>query len=418
MVSRRKRRGLAGLLSILLLEGVAYGQTASSTVATSTAATVTPEELRLLEEALGEAEEKDPQPKEPESSFFDTVQSAIQTLNPNISVILDVAGAYFSEEPLQLGAHDPNRTGFTFQQLELHMDASVDPYFRFDTNIVFAPFGVEVEEAYATTLGLPWNLQVRAGQFLSRFGRINATHPHAWQLTDQPIVIGKFFGAEGNRGIGAELSWLVPVSWYAEVVGSVTDADGDEASRSFLGSSGVQVDGPEDLLYTLALEQFFPFDDDWSLFLGFSGMFGPNGTGNDNRTEIYGADLYLRYRPIASENRAAVSLQAEALYRTRQVPRDRLEDFGLYAQLTWNFTPRWETSARYEFVSGVENDPLDPEWTEPRQRASVALTFYPSHFSRIRAQGSLDDPQFRNEPIWAAILALEVLVGAHGAHEF
>ena len=55
----------------------------------------------------------------------------------------------------------------------------VDPYFRFDSNLVFSQFGVEIEEAYATTLDLPANLQVRAGQFLTRFGRINATHPHA-----------------------------------------------------------------------------------------------------------------------------------------------------------------------------------------------------------------------------------------------
>ena len=59
-----------------------------------------------------------------------------------------------------------------------------------------AEFGVEVEEAYLTTLALPANLQVRASQFLTRFGRLNSTHPHAWDFTDQPLVNGRFFGGE------------------------------------------------------------------------------------------------------------------------------------------------------------------------------------------------------------------------------
>ena len=146
--------------------------------------------------------------------------------NPDISLILDVAGAYFSDTPQMTGGHDPNHTGVTLQQLEMHIASSVDPYFKFDANLVFAQFGVEVEEAYFTTFALPANLRARGGQFLTPFGRINPTHPHSWSFLNQPLVNGKFFASEGSRGLGAELSWLSPLPWYAEVVGSATEGVG------------------------------------------------------------------------------------------------------------------------------------------------------------------------------------------------
>ncbi len=96
-------------------------------------------------------------------------------MNPNISLIMDGAVAAFSsDQPLQSGNHDPKATGFTLQQVEMALNSNIDVYMRFDSNIVFSQFGVEIEEAYATTLSLPYDLQARAGQFLTRFGRANS----------------------------------------------------------------------------------------------------------------------------------------------------------------------------------------------------------------------------------------------------
>lgn len=336
----------------------------------------------------------------------------------DMAFILDVAGAYYSEAPLNTGGHDPTRTGFTFQGLELAVQANVDPYLRFVATIVMSPFGLEIEEAYGQTLSLPWGFQVRAGQMLTRFGRINATHPHSWSFVDQTLVVGKFLGSEGSRGLGVELSWLAPLPWYLEVVGAATDAAGECCARSFLGGRDLGIHGMGDFLYTVAIKQFFPFGREWSLMWGVSGQFGPNATGNGNRTEIYATDLYLRYKPLGSPERTHLSLTVEGMYRARQVPGDSLRDWGGYAQVAWQFLKRWETGARYEFVSGIGIDPLDPEWTRARHRASAQMTFFPSHFSRIRLQGTCDIPRWRPDPIWGAILNLEMAVGAHGAHSF
>lgn len=336
--------------------------------------------------------------------------------NPRISLILDAAAAWFDGEPDQLGAHDPNRTGFTLQQLEMHIESAVDPYFELQANLVFTQFGVETEEAYARTLGLPASLQVKAGQFLAAMGRINPTHPHAWHFLDQPLVNGKFFGGEGSRGLGAEVSWLSPLPWYVLVIGSAHDAAGACCARSFFGGDNLGVASPADLLYTTRIEQFFPLSPSLSIKWGLSAQHGPNATGNANRTAIYGSDLYVRWRPVGHPSRLNVSWQTEALYRTRQVPDDRLEDTGLYSQLITQFALRWELGARFEHVTGVRNDPLDPDWSASRQRYTVQATFYPSHFSRVRLQGLLDDRGAIQVP--AIMLGLETLIGAHGAHGF
>ena len=121
---------------------------------------------------------------------------------------------------------------------------------------MFSQFGVEVEEAYGTTLALPWNLQLRAGQFLTRFGRINSTHPHTWAFLDQPLVVGTFFGGEGNRGLGLEVSWLASfLPWYVELVGSSHQANGDCCMRSYYGAQDLGVKELTDFVYTTALDR-------------------------------------------------------------------------------------------------------------------------------------------------------------------
>jgi hypothetical protein len=354
------------------------------------------------------------------------VAAALQSLNPDISFILDVAGAWFTEkENLQTGGHDPTRRGFNLQQLEMSIGKAVDPYFRFDANVVFSQFGVEIEEAYGTTLALPYNLQVRAGQFLTRFGRLNNTHPHSWDFVDQPFAIGRVFGSEGNRGLGVEASYLTPLPWYLELVGSVTDAVGESTARSFFGPDDLPLETPLDVQATLAAKQFFELSPNWSLLWGLSLATGPNGTGHDNRSDVWGTDLYLKYRPITTGSYTQVALQAETLYRRRQVPDAVLADVSMYAYLSWRFARRWGTAARYEYGSAADSavgddvvDPLDPEWTRGRHRYSADITFWPTEFSRLRAQLSVDDPRWMPDPIVAAFVAVELAVGAHGAHTF
>lgn len=354
------------------------------------------------------------------------IRGAVQSLNPDISVIADVAGAVFTaDDPLQSGGHDPTENGFNLQQLELSIESTVDPYFELDANIVFSLYGVEVEEVYATSRGLPGRTQLRVGQMLTNFGRLNNSHPHSWDFVDQPLALGRVFGGEGNRGLGLEGSILLPLPWYVELVASETMAAGASTAKSFYGAQDLGVDSPLHLQTTAAVKQFFPLGDDLSLKWGLSWAGGPNPTGRSNRSEVYGTDVYLKYRPISRGSNAFVALQAEVLHRRYQVPGDVLADWSTYEQLVWRLSRRWGVAARHEVLlattdgdGNVVADPVDAWQVDDRHRISANTTFWPTEFSRIRLQGATDLRGWEDQPEYSAFLAFEFNVGAHGAHTF
>ena len=78
----------------------------------------------------------------------------------------------------------------------------MDPYFTAEGYIVYKEDGVELEEAFAKTTSLPFGLQAKMGFFLTEFGIMNPTHPHAWDWIDQPVIVTRLLGGEGTQGIG------------------------------------------------------------------------------------------------------------------------------------------------------------------------------------------------------------------------
>lgn len=349
--------------------------------------------------------------------------AALQSMNPDISLILSLAGAWFSDEPDMRGGHDPSNFGFNLQGLELAVGSDVGPYFRFDSALVFYQGGVEMEEAYASTLALPAQFQARAGQFKTRFGRLNSTHLHQWNFVTQSLLNAKFLGGEGLRGLGAEVSRLalwVPGTfrWYLAAQNISSGATG----RSFAPSSS-DIETFSDLTVTARAEEFVELSSNWDLLFGLSYANGVNKTGRDNRTEIYGADTYLKWRPRTEGGRSQVGWQTEFMLRRRQVPGTVLQDFGVSSWVQWTINKRWATAIRGEYISAVDSDPLDPEWNEDRQRAEAQVSFAPSHFSRLRLQYGLDHMPYRagtsdDEWVQMVLLQAEFSVGAHGAHSY
>ena len=384
---------------------------ATGAVGTASAAEVSPEELKGLEASL----QADRPPAIAPMRGAPTAAAAGPTLD--LALILDVSASWFSDETaVQSGGHDPTGTGFTFQQLELSAGSNVDPFFRFDTNLVFTAFGVEVEEAYATTTALPAALQVRAGQFLTRFGRLNPTHPHAWSFLDQSLVIGRMFGSEGNRGLGAEVSWLAPLPWFVEVAVSGIEGAGECCARSHSTPEALPIESPADLVSTATLEQFFALSPSLSALLGTSFQTGPNGTGRDNRSELFGADLFLRWKPVGSPNRFAVNWATEAIHRRQQVPRGLVTDSAATTQVVVQLSPEWSSGLRAEWVGPLDEDPLAD--SSDRTRGSVQATYTPSHFSRLRLQANIDDTPAAPDPVWGVMLGFEVVTGSHGSHVY
>lgn len=368
------------------------------------------------------------------------------SMNPKISLDgLFAVGASTSKdvENIETGGHDPNQRGVTVQNVELTMSAAVDPYFTGNANIVYqidkeGESTVELEEAYLTSTSLPGNLQLKAGQFFNQFGRLNATHPHAWDFADQPLVNGRFLGPDGLRGPGLQLSYLLPIPIYSEAFVAVQNGSG-ETGFSFRNTSGEElfgrvivdrpVKGLGDMVIVPRLVGSVDLSDTQTAVLGISGALGANGSGANTRTAIYGADLYYKWKPLTAESGwPFIGWQTEAMMRRYEagavedpaapLPEETLRDRGGYTQLLWGFTRRWVAGLRLDYVAGTGGNPaLDP-LRERRVRLSPDVTLYPSEFSKWRLQYNRDDIQSRDKPVHSVFLQFEYLIGEHGAHKF
>ena len=156
-----------------------------------------------------------------------------------MSAVVSVVGGTSSVRDSQLeefqgGGHDPKKRGFSLQSLELSVSGTVDDLFDAEAYILFTDDEVELEEAFITTRSLPYNLQLKAGYFLTEFGIVNTQHAHSWDFIDQPIINTRMFGSEGMRDAGVRLSWLAPTPWYSEVLVGVQNSNG-ERMVSFRG---------------------------------------------------------------------------------------------------------------------------------------------------------------------------------------
>jgi TolA-binding protein len=372
-------------------------------------------------------------------------------MNISFDAMMAVGGSTASDPSafLQLGDHDPQKNGFSLRNAEIALDGAVDPYFKGFANIVLKldnnnETSIELEEAYAQSTSLPANLQLKAGQFFANFGRQNPQHPHTWAFVDQPIILGRAFGPDGLRSIAAQLSWLVPTPFYTEAFLGIFDGQGGTSFsfrnpgepdtlgvNRFYGRATMDrtLRNPGDAVFVPRIASSFELTDNQTLVLGASAAFGPNDTGADARTEIYGVDAYWKWKPSdADAGFPFVSWQTELLYRRFDagadptavpvLPAETLNDWGGYSQVLWGFKPRWVTGLRGEYASGntAANDAGDPFRGE-RYRVSPVLTFFPSEFSKIRLQYNYDHgEQFGDaHSIW---LQVEFMLGAHGAHKF
>ncbi|TVM00477.1 MAG: hypothetical protein CV087_14010 [Candidatus Brocadia sp. WS118] len=385
-----------------------------------------------------------PQPASPETGTWSPEQpitlwsTGKSYMNISFDGLFAAAGSTAEDlETLEPGGHDPNQRGFTVQNLETTFEGAVDPYFKGQANIIYqidndGESFLEVEEAFLTSMSLPLNLQVKAGTFFTEFGRLNPFHPHAWDFADQPLVNGRFLGPDGLRNPGARLSWLAPTDNYTELFITVQDSQGETAHSfrnedALFGREAVEtrVRGMEDMLYTPRITTSFDVTDETTVLLGASAAFGPNSTGQDKDTMVYGLDMFWKWKSrYASGGFPFVTWQTEVMGRRFEagedvnagLPDDTMDNWGAYSQIAWGFKKRWVAGLRGDYADGEDGatDPLGYE----RWRLSPNLTFYSSEFSKMRLQYNYDDILGNNSTEHSVFLQFEFLLGSHGAHKF
>jgi hypothetical protein len=369
-------------------------------------------------------------------------------MNISFDGVFALAGSSARDlDHIEVGDHDPQQRGFNARNIELAFDGAVDPYFEGFANIVFKldndnQTEVELEEAFLQTTSLPFNLQLKAGQFFSAFGRINPTHPHTWDFADAPLVHGRLLGPDGLRGVGAQISWIVPVPWYSQLILGVQNGRGS-TGYSFRnpGDGGMFFDrrttdrelrGLQDFVRVPRWENSVDLSPTQVVLAGVSGAFGSNETGANSRTQIYGGDFLYKWKSANAEGGFPfVKWQTEFMYRRFEAGRgmnesfpvaETFHDWGLYSQVLWGFKKGWVAGIRGDYLDMEDSRFTDDFERQSRSRISANLTWYPTEFSKIRLQYNHD---FLAENFFlpardvdSVFLQFEFILGAHGAHKF
>ena len=385
---------------------------------------------------------------------------------PDISLIVDFSavGRNLKNEEYsaleipgftQKGNHNekeagPNaKNGFDFNYAEMSLYSVVDPYFDLFAVFHLHQEGFEIEETYINTRRLPLGLKIRAGKFLSDFGRINEQHAHYWDFANAPLVYRAFFGREMLNETGARLTWLAPADFYlvfgSEILTGVNEAS--FGSEGFQDAAGVHTAGGSNApgLFVGTVKASLEAEKLVALFGGSlaSGKTrtnegvdqdiaeNPGGFGEYGNTVILGGDLTMKY---LTGSYRYFSLQSEYLYRSMHGHRydnkggmkslDKKQS-GLYSQLVYRISQCWRAGLRYDLLQKniKETDGVQSDLPENLPRYTAMLEYNPTEFSRIRLQvthdrsGYLDagtSPKIDNE----VILQFNITIGAHGAHAF
>jgi len=392
-------------------------------------------------------------------------QRAIQSLNPDISAIVDM---YYHHDDSEEGishvleempgfghahggeeehGHDHGmEDGFNLRHLELQFSADVDPYFKGSAIAAIDQEGAEMETAEIETTCLPWGFKLRGGKFYSDFGYINAQHSHQWDFSDQPLIYKLCLGDHGLNDKGIQLSWLAPTPFY--LLAGVEAFQGDNENMfAYEGETPLPThDGPRVGVGWLKCGPNLPGNHGLQF-----GVFGATGKhqeahdGDEDGTEdhwldgdsaFWGADAVYKYSAPQPYGQGDFVAQTEYFNRRKDlelvghdlapqlVSNNRVDDQdGYYLQAVYGFLPRWRGGVRWEQV-GLTNESVLPDGTRENHGTSYRLgamvDFTPSEFSRLRLQvnqGSYETAEGK-EDVTEVYLQWMISLGAHGAHKF
>jgi len=350
--------------------------------------------------------------------------------NPDISVIPRFRIETNDGERLSEGVREFRRPDFTFEELELALQAYLNPFAKADVVLTLPGPDLEksklgVEEVYATIVrGLPFDLNLRFGKYRVDFGKLNATHPHAWSFVTQPLVEERFLGEEGLNDLGISVSTLLPT-------GDVyTKLSLDLLRGSAIGdATGIPDTTDARPTYAVAarLGGFFTLDDERDLEVGLSGYTGVHDPYNRNRFWYGNLDFKYKYRPSAY---TSFVVQGEVLFNTRQAQQDRdgatyldsrgqpetrtINTAGMYVFVDYQFLKTYSAGARYDWSES-------PYSSDKARAVAIFFGYYPVEETlgaRLQYQHTMTDTPSGSQAVNSIALQVLFSLGPHKAHPF
>ncbi len=290
----------------------------------------------------------------------------IGALLPEIGLVGDIV-ATSSDESADAEGNDR----IAAREVELVVGSNVDPYSRFDATFAFSDFEeAAVEEAYLTRWGLPWDLKARFGRFFPRVGKTASIHRDSLSTVDEPLVIRRYFGAEGFARAGADLGGMFQGLLGLVLEPSVGILEGGTGEGGTMFGSTRR----RPTLYS-HLKTYKDLSDSSSMEFGLTHLAGSDDADAAFEVNTLGVDAtYLNaFTPTAK-----LKLQSELFVQQRN---DR-HPWGAYALAEYRFAPQWAVGARADHVRPV--DTVASRHYD--QGVSAFLTFYQSEWARWRLQ--------------------------------
>jgi hypothetical protein len=349
-----------------------------------------------------------------------------RSLNPDISAIADFL---VDLSPDQATLEGGDR--FQVRELELGFQGAVDPYFRYDAFVGIHGDVVELEEGYATTLGLPAGLQIKLGRFHLPFGKVNLTHRPELHTIDYPLYVQQYFGEEGLASAGVWASVIgAPLGFFQELSVVATNgaeahahgAEEEHADESLASAQEEEEEPGKDLLDDLGdrlfvghLKNSIDLSEAANLELG-----GSVATGEDEeaiRTNLYGIDAIWRWKPPQMAKYRSAVLQAEVAWRD---PEEGDTGVGTFVFGQWQLSRRSYVGARWDYVELAEHEEGEEEVEEHAssiQAGQIILRYFPTEFSQLRVTYERQVPN-HGDAIDRVLFQTTFALGPHRPHAF
>jgi hypothetical protein len=420
--------------------------------------------IASLEQRLVQAEEKSSSPAAAAPAAVTASAMPANTsasgFNPEASLILQGAYREMKKVPNRqisgfVSAPDSEspKRGFSLDETELVLGASIDPYWRGQAILAIHDGEVEVEEAWFQSLAIGHGIGLKGGRIRSGIGYLNEQHPHAWDFSDAPLIYQAMFGSHASYAQdGVQLKWLAPTPVFLEFgaefgrganfPGTDKDKNGSGGGAVFAhvgGDLGVSNNWRAGVSYlkTSAANRESNFND-------INGVEAQGAFNGDSATWL--ADFVWKWSPNGNPKYQNFKFQTEYFSREEKGSLNctdnnsagnacnpnndgssvtssyRTRQSGWYAQGVYQFTPNWRAGLRYDQLDsgtrdfGVNSSNLVAESYRPK-RASAMVDYSWSEFSRMRLQFAQDKSMAGitdNQITLQYIMSL----GAHGAHKF
>lgn len=261
---------------------------------------------------------------------------------------------------------------FTIDEVELDIQAALDPFSRMRLTFAYEGEGVEIEEGYVVYGSLPGAMAIMAGKFRQRFGTLNRQHLHALPQSEYPLAIQTYFGEEGLAQTGLSFSWLLPKLWATanEIDLEITDGENEEA---FGGETF------EDFSYLGRFNNFWDIGATSYVEWGLSGIMGK--TADDGDSAVWGTNFTYSWSPPGRALYRGINWRTELFLSQRDDELGEQHDaWGGFTYLEGLLTRNLWAGVRLDRAE----QPLQPDLY--RWGVLPYLTWWQSEYVRLRGE--------------------------------